>query len=458
MQPLLAITRITLKAAVRFRLVVVLLGLLMTAVVALPVVIRHDGSAQGFTQILITYTLTAITALLGIATLWLACGSLAREVEDFSMQLICTKPIPRWQVWLGKWLGLMALNAFMLVLSGATVYGLLLWKSSSLSEAQQRVLREEIFVARASAREQLPDLEPQVEELFQQRIREAAVAAMDRDFVRKQIREQLSAAQQYVPPGKGRRWVVNLGPDAASRLKDIPLHLRVKFFCPDYTSEGTTFPFGWEIGPPEGHRRQTLENSFSAESFSTFAIEANHIGADGSITVDGFNLSDKPVLFPADDGFEVLYREGGFGLNFARGLGIIFCWLGLLGAIGLFAAAKLQFSVAAFVSMSILFVGLSGGTLGQVVEQGGIMGIDHDTGLVEQKTLINNASVRVYGALKRALDLVTGYNPVDALSTGRSITWSQLASAFGLVVVITGGTFAGLGMWIFSRRELAAPQ
>ena len=454
----LAITQITLKAAVRFRLVIVLLGLLMTAVVILPVIIKHDGSAQGFTQILITYTLTAITALLGIATLWLACGSLAREVEDFSMQLVCTKPIPRWQIWLGKWLGLMTLNVVMLAVSGATVYGLLLWKSSGLSEGQQQVLREEIFVARAGAREQVLDIEPQVELLFKERMREAAVAAMDQDFVRKQIREQLRAAQQFVPPGKGRRWVVNLGSAAATRLKDLPLHLRVKFISPDYTSEGTTFPFGWEIGPPEGHRRQSLENSFGAESFATFAIEPNHIAADGSITVDGYNLSDKAVLFPVDDGFEVLYREGGFATNFARGFGIIFCWLGLLAAIGLFAAAKLQFSVAAFVSMSILFVGLSSGTLGQVVEQGGVMGIDHETGLVAEKTFINNVAVRIYGSLKQALDLVTGYNPIDALSTGRSITWTQLATAFGLVVVVTGGTFAGLGMWIFTRRELAAPQ
>lgn len=458
LQPLLSVTRITLKAAVRFRLVIVLLGLLLAAVVVLPVIIKHDGSAQGFTQILITYTLSAITALLGISTLWLACGSLAREVEDFSMQLICTKPIPRWQIWLGKWLGLMTLNVVMLAVSGATVYGLLLWKASGLSEGQQKVLREEIFVARAGAKETIPDIEPEVERLFQERIREAAVANMDKDFVRKQIREQIKAVQQFVPPGKGRRWVVNLGSDAASRLKDLPLHLRVKFISPDYTSEGTTFPFGWEIGPPEGHRRAALENSFAPDSFTTFAIPANLIAADGTITIDGFNLADKAVLFPLEDGFEVLYREGGFALNFARGLGIIFCWLGLLAAIGLFAAAKLQFAVAAFVSMSILFVGLSSGTLGQVVEQGGIMGIDHDTGLVAQRTFINNISVKVYGSLKQALDLVTGYNPVDALSTGRSITWAQLATAFVLVVLVTGGTFAGLGMWIFTRRELAAPQ
>ncbi len=458
LQGLLAITRITLKAAVRFRLVIVLLGLLMTAVVVLPIIIKHDGSAQGFTQILITYTLSAIVALLGISTLWLACGSLAREVEDFSLQLICTKPIPRWQIWLGKWLGLMTINVVMVAVSGATVFGLLKWKASGLSEAQQRVLREEIFVARAGAKEAVPDLEPEVERLYQERIRAAAVSSMDKDFVRKQIREQLKAVQQYLPPGKGRRWTVNLGGDAAARLKDVALHLRVKFISPEYSSEGTPFPFGWEIGPPERHRRQVLENSFAPESFTTFAIEANHIAEDGTITIDGFNLADKAVLFPLEDGFEVLYREGSFGINFVRGLAIIICWLGLLAAIGLFAAAKLQFAVAAFVSMSILFVGLSSGTLGQVVEQGGIMGIDHDTGFVAQQTFINNVAVKIYGTLKQALDLVTGYNPVDALSTGRSITWAQLATAFVLVVMVTGGTFAGLGMWIFTRRELAAPQ
>jgi len=458
MQPLLAIARVTLKAAIRFRLVIVLLALLMAAVIALPVIIKHDGSAQGFTQILITYTLTAITALLGFATLWLACGTLARDIEDFSMQLICTKPIPRWQIWAGKWLGLMTMNAVMLVVSGVTLYMLLQWKASSLSPEQQQVLREEVLVARAGAREELPDFEPDVEQLFQERIRESAVAEMDREFVRTQIREQIKAQLQYLPPGQGRRWEIPLGADAASRLRDRPLHLRVKFYTPEYVSEGGTFAFGWEVGPPEGRNRQRIQNSFGPDSHTTFALAPNLIADDGTLTIDGYNFQDKPVFIPLEDGLEVLYREGGFGLNFGRGLAIIFCWLGLLGAIGLFAASKLQFSVAAFVSMSILVIGLSSGTLGQVVEQGGIMGVDHETGVVAQRDFINATAVKVYGGAKWVLDKITGYNPVDALSTGRSITWGHLLTAFFLVVVVTGGGFAGLGMWIFTRRELAAPQ
>ncbi|PYL01076.1 MAG: hypothetical protein DME19_03010 [Verrucomicrobia bacterium] len=79
MQPFFAIARLTLKAAFRYRLVQILAVLLLGAVVGLPVIIKHDGTAQGFTQILLTYTLGSITTLLGFATLWLACGTLARE-------------------------------------------------------------------------------------------------------------------------------------------------------------------------------------------------------------------------------------------------------------------------------------------------------------------------------------------------------------------------------------------
>ena len=73
MQGFSAIVWLTLKAAVRYRVVQVLSSLLLAVVVVLPLMIKHDGSAQGFTQILLTYTLSTITFLLGL----LLCGWLA---------------------------------------------------------------------------------------------------------------------------------------------------------------------------------------------------------------------------------------------------------------------------------------------------------------------------------------------------------------------------------------------
>jgi len=121
MQRVAAIAWLTWKAAFRFRLFIVVAVLLLGAVIALPLLIKDDGTARGFTQILLTYTLTTISALLGLSTLWLACGTLARDIEECQMQVVAVKPIARWQIWLGKWLGLMSLNAALLALSGASV-------------------------------------------------------------------------------------------------------------------------------------------------------------------------------------------------------------------------------------------------------------------------------------------------------------------------------------------------
>ena len=148
MQRIFAIAGLTWKAAFRFRLFLVLATLLFVAVVGLPLLIKDDGTARGFTQIILTYTLSVITGLLGLSTLWLACGTLARDIEECQMQVVATKPIARWQIWLGKWLGLMSLNLVLLVLAGGFVFGLLQWRAQKLPAAEQKILREQVLVAR----------------------------------------------------------------------------------------------------------------------------------------------------------------------------------------------------------------------------------------------------------------------------------------------------------------------
>src|ERR1700722_19186705 len=132
MQRLFAIVSLTWKAAFRYKLFWVIAALMLAAVVVLPLLVRDDGTAAGFAQILITYTLGAVTALLGLCTLWLACGTLARDVEECQMQMVAVKPIGRWQIWLGKWLGIVSLNAALLAVAGASIYGLLEWGAPRL--------------------------------------------------------------------------------------------------------------------------------------------------------------------------------------------------------------------------------------------------------------------------------------------------------------------------------------
>src|SRR5580692_8909011 len=152
-QQIAAIIGLTWKAAFRYRLFWVIAFLLVAAVVGLPILLKDDGTAEGFAQILITYTLGAVTGLLGLCTLWLACGTLARDVEECQIQMVAVKPIARWQIWLGKWLGLVLLNAALLGVAGACVFGLLEWRAQKLPPGIKAKLQNEVLVSRASAHE-----------------------------------------------------------------------------------------------------------------------------------------------------------------------------------------------------------------------------------------------------------------------------------------------------------------
>ena len=254
-QRIAAVMALTWKAAFRFKLFFVVTVLLLGAVVGLPWML-HDPhfTAQEFTQVQLTYTLSAVTALLGLATLWLACGTLARDIEECQMQVVATKPIARWQIWLGKWLGLLSLNAALLAIGGAVIYGQLMFQSHKLDDKQQQVLRNEVLVARGVAREKNleAEIEAETKRILQERLAKNPVARADLNEVMKQIREGLKAEVQSVPPGYQRGWKIDLGV-ARHWLKDQPLFLRVKFNAAEKSPTGT-FATLWQVGEPEKTR------------------------------------------------------------------------------------------------------------------------------------------------------------------------------------------------------------
>lgn len=453
-----AMAKLTLKATFRYRLIQVLLLLLAAAVIGLPLVIKHDGTAQGFTQILLTYTLGSITVLLGFATLWLGCGTLSREVEECQIQIVVVKPIQRWEIWLGKWLGIVALNALLLGLSGLTVFGLLQWRSSKLPAEVQQQLQQEIFTARGSIREasHQTEIEQQAQTLYQQRIQEKDISLLDRTFVRTSIVETVKAQWQTLPPGIARRWILDFS-GVADQVRDQPLTIRAKFFAAN-AGPSRTFAGVWEVGPPEGRRARLEPQSLAPETFHEFTMPPGLIAPDGTLTVDFLNYNDTTLVFPLEEGFEVLYPESGFGVNFVRALGIIFCWLALLTAIGLTAGSFLSFPVAAFCALGVLLVSSSTGTLNQIIYERGITGADPNTGRVEEPTLLDEASAGLARGLLWTINLVRDFSPIDSLSTGRSVTWGQLTRAVAQIVVLMGGLFAVIGITLFNRRELAIAQ
>jgi hypothetical protein len=480
-QKIAAVMELTWKAAFRFRLFVVITALLLAAVVALPILIKDDGTARGFTQILLTYTLSSITGLLGVSTLWLSCGTLARDIEECQLQVVAVKPIARWQIWLGKWLGIMSINAALLAISGLSIFLLLQWRATKLPIEERKILENEILVARGSAKpaDAKPDIDAATEALLLQRLSKtstadlnpaqvqqrlqqllnemgpAQVKELNLPEIRKQLRQQVKSSFEEVPPGYTRQWQVDLGL-AKYFLRGRPLQMRIKFNSADKSPSGT-FQAVWRFGVPPRLAQSSIM-SLAPETFHEFPIPADLLDENGVLTINFMNvLNNTTLLFPVDEGIEVLYREGSFGPNFARGLGIIFCWMGLLAAIGLFGASFLSFPVAAFFALGILMVVFSSKTLENAVEEGTAGEYNQENGTVKG-LFLDRVAMPCFKATLFVINIPRQFSPVDSLSTGRSVTWPELGKAAGEVVVLFGGIFALTGMVILTRRELATAQ
>ena len=162
---LMAIVFLTWKAALRYRFFWVMLVMLALTLGGIPLLVKDDGSAEGMTQILITYTLSMITAILGAATLWVSAGSLATEIENYQLQMVVTKPIPRWQIWLGKWLGVMSMNFILLLFAGGVVYGMVEYRAKKMTQdaLEQLEDRQDMEIYRMADQAGIPPIEFNIE-------------------------------------------------------------------------------------------------------------------------------------------------------------------------------------------------------------------------------------------------------------------------------------------------------
>jgi hypothetical protein len=214
----------------------------------------------------------------------------------------------------------------------------------------------------------------------------------------------------------------------------------------------------WAVGEPQKTKYIQLEPmSLAPDTFHEFAIPPDLFDANGVLTITFANPNQSALLFPLEDGMEVLYPEGGFALNFSRGLAIILFWMAMLAALGLMAASYLSFPVASFFALAMMIVVLSSGSLAESVESGSVAAGNEETGQGGHSSA-DMVLIPAFKGVLAIVNLANNFSPVEALSSGRSITWGELGTAFAQIVLLLGGIMALVGIIFFSRRELATAQ
>ncbi len=408
---LLAIAGMTIRAALRMRLFWILAALLAAVCFLLPPTLRDDGTAAGRVTIVLTYLLQGSRAVLCLATVWLAADSLGNELHRRHIHLLATKPVGRWRIWAGKWLGLMALNTALLVMVGAAA-----------------LVQIEAIGRRFPGREVAPPAH---------RVWRAEVP----DFAElpEPERREALAAWQSVAPGETQTWRFGL-----MVRPDAPVELRSRFRSAGPLPEGGAAG-EWTITDENGQRRERgLYRPDAVER-----LEWRFAEQPGEVTATFLNRSDQTLVFPVADRPAFWCRVGGFRGNLARALVVQWLELGFLGALGLAVGAGLSFPVAAFVLVAYLVVAahvpLVAGLLGQGVR---LAGHDRGAGLGPVTRLTVALGVWLTDPLHR-------YGGTGELVRGIHLDARRLLAALWELGLLRTGAVTLVGLLIWQRRELA---
>ena len=470
MNKLFAIAVLAVRTASRSRLLLCLVILLLLAVVGVPLTVKGDGTLHGHIRVLLHYALGLAAVILSLATLWAAAGGIAREVEDKRIRLVAVKPVHSGQIWLGKWLGLLVMNAVLLALAAAIVYGLLLWRLRSVpaSDESRHTLNTEVLTARRLVRPLPEDVDADVHQRMTDLVARGKIPPqMPANQVFAALKKELLARRAAVGPGRSKSWTFVLPPiRPRTGPRDEAAHaVAIRFRLSSAAMDKAPISGTWTVGTPE--RPETFQFTMAAypDGLHTFFVPVSTLGLPSSrgdpvhtrVTFTNADTeTSATAIFVGDAGIEMLIRERSFEFNLVRALSIVLATLAVVAALGLtlstaFSAPVATFVAAALITMSLMCHYFSYATTPERM-------VREDSGADGGPSLVYVATEKAIGLVNKAIvQPVMQFRPLGALSDGILITPLETARAWLLLVIVYPGVFGILGSFLLWRRELALP-
>ena len=466
MRRILSIARLTVANAVRMKIAIIIIFFLLILIPSLPFVLNTDETQLGHVQITLTYSLGMVFFLLAIMTVFIGAASISNEIAGGQMQLLGTKPVSRWQVILGKWLGVMFVNVGLIFILGAITFGLVrfIGRASAGSEKDKFELRNSVFTARVSVKPEPPEgVEREANEEYKQRLKENRIPPEwinpDGSVKEKEYLEQLKTTalkQRYnVAYGAYLQW--KFSGIKVNRENDTDfLFLRYKVNSAE-TRQDRMFAGRWVAGDRESTKEPFhREIEQTTDSPHELAIPVNHVKSDGTMDVEFLNLTISEdgqrgisVSFNPDDGIEILYSRSGFFTNYIRYFLLVLSMLGFMGMLSVTTSSFLSFPVAVLLTFSIVLNSFGMSAFKEFA---------YSSNPLEEKTIAvevgKGVSKVVYQIVSHIIPDLSRYSVLSKLNTGRYIQSSLVLMSVLVLIIIFGGIIYTLGCIIFNHKEL----
>jgi hypothetical protein len=367
-----AVAKNSFVSAMRMKTAIVFMLLLIILLPIMSFTTTGDGTIKGRIQSFISYGLGLTSLLLSILTIVVSCHTLSTDIKHKRIFSVVTKPIRRYQLVLGKVLGVVILDLLLLFVFSSVIYGLALQmpKFAKTGPEELQQLKDELFTARASLKMTVDKdmLRTRAEEAYKNM---KAAGELDENKPKEAVMKELMDAAKYsmfsAEPGGMVLWELhNVKPFDANDI----LYVRLKFNASQIPPDNLLYGV-WYVGDyrqiQSGQRAKTpiyaVPRKDVTKTLHEFQVPADAVAPDGYLAVVFLNdpANNSTIIFSEDDGLEVLYKAGSFTANYVRAVVIILSRLVFFAVLGVSLTTWVGFPVAILCCFVIFFAGVING-------------------------------------------------------------------------------------------------
>lgn len=468
--PTLAVARNVLAEAVRAKVSLVFVVVLLVLLAALPQWLDPQQPLRYRVQSFLQYSSGGAFWIVAMLTLFFSASTVTLEQRDRVIWQTVTKPVASWQYILGKWLGVVTLAAVLMAVCATTIFLFTEYLRSQPAAGEDSayvasdgaaisddrlVLETQILAARVPIlaanpfEKSDPEFIEAVEKYIEdQKLREPSFG--DTPSRRQEVIDDLykSATDAYraIEPGRAERFSFRgMGP---AKRDGSPLTFRYRVDMgsnrPDQTAK-VTFVF---------NRSGQIVRECGLGNWHTISLTPAAIGEDGTVEVIVYNadletgfVNPLTISFPRD-GLEISYSKGSYRGNFLRVMLVLLLKLAFLSMLTICVSTFVSFPVACLVSIGVFLMAESSGFLKEALE-------NYSTVDREGKMMVlQSVASWIATGVQRIFDIYAGLKPTTRLVDGRLLSFGTMSGGMAVLGVWTVVLY-GAAVGIFRKRELA---
>ncbi len=441
-----AVAKNTIKQALRMKIAIVFIILLLVLLPVLGITTTGDETLKGRLQTFVSYGLSLTSLLLCLLTIFVSIYTVTSDIKYRQIYTVITKPIRRFQLLLGKLIGVMFLDIILLVLFSAIIYTFAVYMPNIFKATEEELIQvdNEFYTARAALKIPDVDVTEEVKERYNELERMDRLPDLPREQIIAELTKQAQLEKRAADVGRVLIWEFD-------NVKPLTESLFIRFKYDVAVNPPDMQVYGrWYAGDPQyvkyGQKPSTpfyekiLKHSI--QTFHEIEFPAEVVPENGHLATAFMNLplNRTSVTFPPD-GLAVLYKADTFTANFIRAVLLILFRLIFLACLGILAATFVSFPVAVLLCL-VLF---STATISGFV-------IESFDSLSANLSMVYSYSIKW---MIRLLPQFDKFNPTKFLVPARLLSWAILAQCAVFMVFIKSFILLLLAFFIFGYREIA---